>query len=171
MSKAKLPREIQLKIIEEKHAQIPSIMSEHKIDCWIIFVRETEANPDPIMDLVIGGDVVWDSAFTFVNKDGDFSKIALVGNFDAPAEARKGIWDKVLSYKEGITKPLKEYLESVNPKKIALNFSEDDVVADGLSHGMFLKITSILSERKDMKLKLKILIRYLIGKNSSKAKI
>ncbi|MHA2245027.1 MAG: M24 family metallopeptidase [Candidatus Hodarchaeales archaeon] len=166
MSKANLPREIQLRIIEEKHAQLPSIMSEHKIDCWIIFVRETEANPDQIMDLVIGGDVVWDSAFIFVNKDGDFSKIALVGNFDAPAESKKGIWDKVLSYKEGITKPLKEYLESVNPQKIALNFSEDDVVADGLSHGMFLKISSILSERKDIIISSAPIIRGVRGRKT-----
>ena len=43
-------------------------MKEYEIDCWIIFVRETESNPDPIMDLVVGGDVVWDSAFIFVNK-------------------------------------------------------------------------------------------------------
>ena len=166
LSKANLPREIHLKIIEEKHAQLPSIMSEHKIDCWIIFVRETEANPDPIMDLVIGGDVVWDSAFIFVNKDGDFSKIALVGNFDAPAEVRKGIWDKVLPYKEGITTPLKEYLESVNPQKIALNFSKDDVVADGLSHGMFLKISSILSERKDKIISASPIVRAIRGRKT-----
>ncbi|MFX1284116.1 MAG: M24 family metallopeptidase [Promethearchaeota archaeon] len=149
MSQAKLPKEIQLDIIREKHRQLPSIMKESGIDCWLIFIRETEANPDPIMDLIIGGDVVWESAFIFSNNHNGFSKVAIVGNFDAPAERRKEIWDNVIAYKEGITESLRDYINDINPQKIALNYSEDDVVSDGLSHGMFLKISSILTNKKE----------------------
>lgn len=138
-----------MQIVKEKHEQIPSIMMENEVDCWIIFIRETEANPDPVSDLVIGGKVVWESAFIFINKMEIFSKVAIVGNFDAPAETKKAIWDEVISYKEGIAKSLKETIERFDPQKIALNFSEDDVVSDGLSHGMFLKISSILKDRAE----------------------
>lgn len=166
LSQAKLPKEIQLQIIKEKHSQLPRIMSESGIDCWLIFIRETEANPDPIMDLVVGGDVVWESAFIFVKKDDRFSKIIIVGNFDAPAEERKAIWDKVIPYKEGIASPLKEYLDNINLQKIALNYSEDDVVSDGLSHGMFLKISSILSNKKDQFVTAAPIIRAVRGKKT-----
>lgn len=149
MSQANTPEDILLQIIREKHEQIPPIMKEHEIDCWIIFVRETESNPDPIMDLVVGGDVVWDSAFIFVIKNDYFSKIAIVGNFDAPAEEKKEIWDQVIPYTEGIASILKKHIDNSNPAKIALNFSEDDVVSNGLSHGMFLKIADILSDKRE----------------------
>ncbi len=149
MSQAKIPRKIQIEIIREKHRQLPLIMNESGIDCWLIFIRETEANPDPIMDLIIGGDVVWESAFIFSNINEDFSKVAIVGNFDAPAERKKEIWDDVIAYKEGIVESLRNYLNNINPQKIALNYSEDDVVSDGLSHGMFLKISNILKDKKE----------------------
>ena len=109
MSQANPPREILLEIIREKHNQLPMIMKEKKVACWLIFIRETEANPDPIMDLIIGGDVVWESAFIFNYNETGFSKTAIVGNFDAPAEREKEIWDEVIPYKEGITGPLKNY--------------------------------------------------------------
>ena len=136
------------------------------IDCWIVFIRETKANPDPIMDLIIGGDVVWDSAFIFTTGGDVFTKIAIVGNFDGLAQEKKGIWDEVITFKEGITKPLKNYLDKSNPQRIALNYSEDDVVSDGLSHGMFLKITKILSEKKDYIISAAPIIRAVRGRKT-----
>ena len=62
MKNSELPRNLELQIIREKHTLLPVILKEANIDCWIIFVRETSANPDPIMPLVCGGDVVWESA-------------------------------------------------------------------------------------------------------------
>ena len=130
MSQAKITRKKQLQIVKEKHDQLPQIMTENKIECWLVFVRETAANPDPVMDHVVGGDIVWESAFLFFNVKNQFKKICLVGNFDAPAEKRKEIWDVVISYKEGITEPLRQTIKKYNPKNIALNFFKDDVVAD-----------------------------------------
>ncbi|MFW9917164.1 MAG: M24 family metallopeptidase [Candidatus Thorarchaeota archaeon] len=141
------PRELLLSIVKEKHAQLPAIMEEHGIDCWLVFVRETPANPDPIMKLVVGGEVVWESAFIFSNVEQIFGKTAIVGNFDADDETAKGIWDKVIPYKEGISSCFQEYIDSINPPHIALNYSQDDAISDGLSHGMFLKLESIFPNR------------------------
>lgn len=142
------PRELLLSIVKEKHAQLPVIMEEKSIDCWLVFVRETPATPDPIMNLVVGGDVVWESAFIFSNSKQNFAKAAIVGNFDADDETTKGIWDKVIPYKEGISSCFQEYIDSINPPHIALNYSQDDAISDGLSHGMFLKLESILPNRR-----------------------
>lgn len=167
MSQAKISRGKQLQIVKEKHDQLSEIMSENHIDCWIVFVRETAVNPDSVMDLVAGGDIVWESAFIFLNRDEKLKKIAIVGNFDVPAEKRKGIWDVVISYKEGISKPLLESISKFNPERIALNYSEDDVVADGLSHGMFLKISKVLADYTHLFISAAPLIRAIRGKKST----
>ena len=139
--------EEQMRIIREKHELIPKLMKETDIDCWIVFLRETSSSHDPVQELVIGGDVVWHSAFIF-SSESEFRKIAIVGNFDTQHERQKGIWDEIIPYKEGISGPLLDVVAKLNPQKIALNFSEDDVTADGLSHGMYLTIERILSEFK-----------------------
>ena len=166
MSQAKPTRELRLGIIREKHDQLPSIMKENEVACWLIFIRETSANPDPIMDLVIGGDVVWESAFVFTYNETGFSKIAIVGNYDAPAERNKEIWDEVIPYKEGVAAPLRELMGTINPHNIALNYSEDDVVSDGLSHGMFLKLSEILEDKTDRFISAAPIIRAIRGRKT-----
>jgi Xaa-Pro aminopeptidase len=166
LSRANPPRDIQLEIIKEKHNQLPLIMKENRIACWLIFIRETSANPDPTMDLIIGGDVVWESAFIFNYNETGLSKTAIVGNFDAPAEREKEIWDEVIPYKEGIADPLRKFINNIDPQNIALNYSEDDVVSDGLSHGMFLKLSNILVEKSERFISAAPIIRAVRGRKT-----
>ncbi|MCY3412031.1 MAG: aminopeptidase P family protein [Candidatus Heimdallarchaeota archaeon] len=147
-NRAFTPHETLLNIVREKHEQIPAIMREEGIDCWIVYMRETAANPDPVQNLVIGGDVVWTAAFIFHTKADIFKKMVLLGIGDSDAERNKGIWDEVLTYTEGMSTALKELIEKLNPEKIALNYSLDDVTADGLSHGLYLDISRILDSSK-----------------------
>ncbi len=146
MSQSTLNFDLKMNIVKEKHAMLSNIMRETNISCWIIFIRETSANPDPVQNLVIGGDVVWESAFIFSLTD-KLRKTAIVGNFDANAELGKGIWDEVIPYREGISEVLKKYIAKLNVDTIAINFSESEVMADGLSHGMFLKLSKILPDK------------------------
>ncbi|MFX0173061.1 MAG: M24 family metallopeptidase [Candidatus Hodarchaeota archaeon] len=168
MTQSTIQQRIQLEIVREKHEQIPIIMIECNIDCWIVFVRETASNPDPIQGLIVGNDVVWESAFVFFQTAEKISKIAIVGNFDAPAEKQKQIWDEVIPYTEGISKILADLIAKINPQKIALNYSLDDVVADGLSHGLFIKISTILSDKKDLFTSSAPIIRSLRGRKTKK---
>ncbi len=167
MSQAETPKDILYEIIKEKASLIPGILKETDIDCWMIFVRETASNPDPVMNITLGGDVVWASAFIYGFLAGEFKKIAIVGNFDAPAEEKKGIWDVVIPYREGITQILQEQVKKLNPTKIALNFSEDYVVADGLSHGLFLMLNTILPDYSDRFVSSYSIINALRGRKSS----
>jgi Xaa-Pro aminopeptidase len=170
MSKARIPRDVHLKIVGEKHEQLLPIMQELQIDCWIVFARETAATPDPVMDLVVGGDVVWHSAFVFSIKNNQLTKTAIVGNFDVKAEKDKEVWDKVIGYKEGISKTLADHLNAIHPEKIALNYSKDDVTSDGLTHGMYLTIASILKDKKDRFMSAASIIQKLRGRKSETEK-
>ncbi len=140
------PYELQIQIAKEKHRLIEETLEDEQ--CWIIFVRETAMAPDPTFELVVAGDVVWESAFLFHKANGKLKKIAIVGNFDVQAEERKGIWDEIFGYVHGISEPLKDKIETLDPKDMFVNYSVDDVAADGLSHGMYLKLTEILPQRE-----------------------
>ena len=166
MRNSVLPQDLSLKIVKEKHEQIKLLLDEKSIDCWMFFARETEVNQDPMLPYVLGGDVVWESAFIFSYIGGQFKKIAIVGNFDVDAETEKGIWDDVIGYVKGISGDLKKYFTELSPKTIALNYSVNDVSADGLSHGMFLKLNEYLEGFTDKFVSAEELISDLRGLKS-----
>ncbi|MHA1432322.1 MAG: M24 family metallopeptidase, partial [Candidatus Heimdallarchaeota archaeon] len=166
MSQAKIPRDLHLQVAKEKHEQVAAIMKEEDIDCWIVFVRSTAAIPDPVMELVVVGDIVWQSAFIFTLKDNKFTKTTLVGNFDVINEENKGIWDEVIGYKEGISEPFRKFIGDLNPKKIALNYSTDDVTADGLTYGLYMIISDILVDYKEKFTSSEKIIAKLRGRKS-----
>ncbi len=166
MNRAHLSNELQYKIIKQKHQQLPAIMKEVDMDCWLIFVRETASTPDPAMELVVGGDVVGKSAFVFSLKDGILTKTAIVAYFDANATKKKGIWDEVVGCTEGIVEPMQKLFEKMDPSKIAINFSKIDVTSDGLSYGMFLILEEILTDMKDRFCSATPIIRALRGRKT-----
>ena len=136
-------------IVKEKHRQVAAIMAETGIDCWITFVRSTMQLKDPVMNLIVGGDVVWPSAFVFTITHEGLTKTAIIGNFDEDHEKSKGIWDETIPYTKGISQVLSAFIDKLAPTKIALNYSVDDVTSDGLSHGMYLTISSILNSHQN----------------------
>ncbi len=136
-------------LLKEKHAQIPIILNETGIDCWMIFARETSLTPDKTMELVVGNDIVLPSAFIFGFIDGKFTKTALVGNFDANTERNKNIWDSVVAYEKSFQSQLTTLMNDYDPQKIGLNYSISDSSADGLTHGMYLKLQNLLPEYKN----------------------
>ncbi len=140
--------DIKLKIIKEKHTQIPSLMKKLEISCWLIFARETITTPDSIMELTIGTDMVLHSAFIFAFKGEEFKKIAIVGNFDAHEQKVRGLWDEVVGYEKGISNDLQNVIQELDPKNIALDYSIDSIISDGLTHGMYLVLEKILDNYK-----------------------
>jgi len=129
-------------MLKEKIRQAGEILREEGIDLWLIFVRESESSPDPSLDLILRENCTWQSAF-LIPADGE--PVAVVGSLDKARIEAKGAY-RVIGYKEGIGKILTEELREIDPGKIAVNFSEDDVMADGLSHGMYLILHKYLKE-------------------------
>lgn len=146
MKKSILPWDLARTIVQEKHKQVEMLLAEYQIPCWLVFTRETEVIMDPVLPYISEGVVVWESAFVFSLKSNQFKKVAFVGNFDVDAFLGTGLWDKVIGYTQGIAASLRAYFDELNPEVIALNYSSSDVSADGLSHGLFLRLREILPD-------------------------
>ena len=127
-------------MISEKVKQASSILAEEGIDLWITFVRESEVNNDPILDLILGANCTWQSAF-MISSSGE--SIAIVGSLDETRIKETGGYE-VIGYTKSIKEPLLDTLKKLAPDKIAVNFSENDYMADGLSHGMYLTLVKLL---------------------------
>jgi Xaa-Pro aminopeptidase len=119
--------------IVAKTDQAIEILKEKGIDVWVTYVRETIVNVDPTLELIFEGDLTWESAL-ILTADGE--KIAIVGVHDAPELEELGIYDRVIGYREGISEPLVNTFTRLAPHTIALNFSENDPLADGLGAGL-----------------------------------
>lgn len=128
-----------MKITSEKLNQAESLLNEKDIDLWLTFVRETADGGDPALPLILEGGLTWQSAL-IVSRTG--KRVAVVGNYDADPLIASGDWHTVIPYTQSIREPLLKALESLHPSsqgtpRLAVNFSENDPKADGLTHGMF----------------------------------
>ena len=130
-------------VAREKLDQAVDILGEQDVDLWLTFVRETLLTPDPSLDLVAGTYCAWQGAF-LVPRTGE--RVAIVGRFDAPNVVGLGAYDEVVGYDENIRPLLREAIERLDPKSIAINYSESDPAADGLTHGLWLVLQETLAE-------------------------
>ena len=128
-------------LAREKLEQAVQILAEEEVDVWLTFVRETMLTRDPALDLVGGVYCAWHGAF-LVSREGE--RVAIVGRFDAPSVESLGAYDRVIGYDESFRPALVDELERLAPRSIALNYSESDPAADGLTHGLWLTLQDVL---------------------------
>jgi Xaa-Pro aminopeptidase len=122
-------------IIQEKVDQAIEILKEKETDMWLTFVRETSGVRDPVLDFLIGpNDLTWQSALIFT-RSGD--KLAIIGNLEKDAIQRLDVFDNILGYDTAISGPLRDTITRLNPDRIAVNTSHNNVHADGLTNAMY----------------------------------
>ncbi len=132
-----------MSLIQEKANQAIQILNEQNTDMWLTFVRETSGVRDPALDLLVGAnDLTWPSALIFTRR-GD--KVAIVGNLEKEAVGRLDIFDEILGYDTSIREILRETIKRLNPDRIAVNTSRNNVHADGLTHAMYEFLCEYLS--------------------------
>ena len=71
---------------------------------------------------------------------------AIVGQDDRQTLEDVGAYRHVEGHVQGARQPLLDFLQSRNPSSIAVNYSQDSEVCDGLTHGMYLTLGSWLRE-------------------------
>ena len=125
------------KIMNEKIKQTVKILNEKDIDLWLIFAQESSIMQDPTIEIVVGKNCTWQSAF-FINKNGETT--AIVGSLESENFEGEEQFNKVIGYLKSIREPLLEYLNNNKPNKIAINYSQNSVLADGLPHGLYLNL-------------------------------
>jgi Xaa-Pro aminopeptidase len=128
-------------LVAEKVAQAKEVLREFDVDLWLLAGRESAEMPDPSFPLVVGTSVTWTSLFLIGRSGGH---LAIVGTGDVENVKRTGAWPEVAGYVQGFREELLRALERFQPRQIALNYSTDNVVADGLAHGVYLMLEEAL---------------------------
>ncbi len=130
------------KILKEKVEQTIRLLEREGIDLWMTFVRESSTIHDPALDLICGMNLTWPSVL-LISRTGE--KTAIIGNLEVAALETKGVYDQIVGYDVGVKEPLVEALNRIAPRTIAVNYSENNLMADGLTHGLFLMLQTLLS--------------------------
>lgn len=124
---------------------LPAMRNEG-IDMWIVLTREYVV--DPLAKDLSADRAVARTALVFINEGNSLKRIAICASYDVDPIQKSGIYDTVISYKkEGLAPHLKKIVEEKNPRKIALNISEDFPIADGLSASTLSYLKNILGEK------------------------
>jgi Xaa-Pro aminopeptidase len=129
-------------ILMEKIHQAVEILEEKNIDMWLTFVRESSTIPDPVMSMIVGTNVTWQSAF-IICRDGDTA--AIIGTLEEDKFTTMGTFKTVTGYLQSVKAPLVDFIKKKNPSKIAINYSINSNLADGLTYGMYLILKNHLS--------------------------
>ncbi|WP_053947748.1 M24 family metallopeptidase [Halolamina sediminis] len=130
-------------LVAEKVEQARDAVADSDADAWLIFCRETDEIHEPTLPYVLGFDVVWPTAVVI----GPEESTVVLGQHDAPTAEELGVHE-VRPYDESIEQPLREALAGLDAETVAINFDRDDNVADGLTHGMYLRLNDLLPDRE-----------------------
>jgi Xaa-Pro aminopeptidase len=115
-----------------KRAQAQTFLAPAGLDAWLLAVRESSERPDPALRYFVDQDFTWNSYFLITPS----RTYALVATFDAPDLVAAGIFDEVRTYKEGPKAALGALLRECDPRRIGINVSKHDALADGLTAGL-----------------------------------
>lgn len=124
---------------------LPELMDRADIDMWVLISREY--NEDPVMKTMLPSE--WLSArrrtimvFYRDTEKNQTDKIA-IARYDV-GRLLKGEWN--IDVFPNQWEALLKYIEQKNPKKIALDYSQDFGLADGLVHTEYEEFISVLPE-------------------------
>jgi len=122
---------------------LPDKMKELGIDMWLVFTREGAVDPIGI-DIGTEG-VVGRTASIFGFRDGKFEKVCIAASYDVTPIIDSQIYDRVIPHrKEGVGPHLRKEMGRFKPRKVALDFSRDMPICDGLTYGGFKYLEEVL---------------------------
>ena len=124
----------------EKIAQARTYMRERGIELWLIRDRGTG---DPSVPLLLGTHTMHDTVY-LISAD---SLTAVIRAEDKKSVLESGLFDEiVICTDDELGAALRTYVVRENPRKIALNISRSNNLADGLSVGSYRSLIRMLGE-------------------------
>ncbi|MDY6765017.1 MAG: M24 family metallopeptidase [Halobacteria archaeon] len=130
------------KIIREKVDQAVEVLDELNQDTWLTFCRETSEIDEPCLPFLLGFDVVWPTMILLTSEG---RKEVIIGRHDSANAEELGIYE-VHPYDESLKATFLDILKEIDPETVAVNFSKDNNVSDGLTHGMYLRLKELLED-------------------------
>jgi Xaa-Pro aminopeptidase len=121
----------------EKIHQLEQELKNQDIDTLLILSRE---DSDPVLSLLLPVHVVAQTAI-FFQKDG--AHIVLSGSTDANMYKEFGIFE-IVEVKEDFKTEFLAIFARLDPKRLALNISEDDYLIDGLTLGQYMMLQDMV---------------------------
>ncbi|MCI7384270.1 MAG: aminopeptidase P family N-terminal domain-containing protein [Hungatella hathewayi] len=109
---------------------VTEILKELDIDLYLIITSE---GSDKMTRFIPGVDTVGSGAF-FFTKEG--KRYGVASTIDAQDVEESGLFDEVVRYQD-YESAVAGLLERLNPKRVALDFSETDAECDGLTLGRY----------------------------------
>jgi Xaa-Pro aminopeptidase len=98
-----------------------------------------------MMDMIVGTNATWQSAF-MITKNGDTN--AIIGSLELENMKTVGTYKKIHVYLKSVREKLLEVLDIYKPSKIAVNYSRNSTLADGMTYGLYLELMDHLKETK-----------------------
>lgn len=130
----------------EKVNQAISYLNEGFADAWLIYASESS---DPCLPLVPGVATVGPGVFLFTANQGSY---AICSSIDAQDIEESGVFDEVVKHSNSLEESLQQLMESLELKKIALNYSLEEPLADGLTTGRYRWLMNVFARLESLEL-------------------
>jgi Xaa-Pro aminopeptidase len=125
-------------ILEKRMQRAAAALNEFDVDLWVMLGRETHFTPEPAMLYLLPANLLPISALV-ISKTGESA--GLIGALDAEEVQAYGVLSEVIAYRGDFESQLTDLLRRFMPaRRIALNFSEVDPSADGLSYTQYKRL-------------------------------
>jgi Xaa-Pro aminopeptidase len=124
----------------EKMEQATDALRHQEIDLWLILTSE---GSDPCLPLVTGVKTVGPGAF-LISSSGE--RFAVCSKIDAQDIEESGLFNSVIKYTDGLASALRDLVFSIAPKRIALNYSMEEPLCDGLTLGRYRWLLEVLED-------------------------
>jgi len=131
---------------------LPNALKAAKVDAWLIVCREN--NNDPLADHVGCENAGSPAAYLFYFNKGAFHSVAYSPSSEAKALDELNIHEEVISVPRSVSalKYAAEFIKNQPFERIAINVSDLNAQADGLSHSQYKQLTNLLGAKQTAKL-------------------
>lgn len=131
-----------MRLDQEKLPIIYEAIQKNKVDAWLIAGEKTGIKSEPVLPVL--GEMKFDSATALIFT-GQSTCLAIVSSLEAESYKKcKGL-DEVIEYTSSMEETIREVLDHLKPKKLALDICSSDASSDGLTYGMYRHLEKVFS--------------------------